>query len=394
MLQQSELQNLLKLEQALYKKLGRRCFLFISPLTTQPEFLDFAKWLGKPLLSKYKKPEIKKLIDAYIKSLLKYQKEFPPAFVLEFEKDNLHKLTLSFLYAQNIFQQLRWHRALPELATYSLEFFIPPIEENERVGLKPDDFKLKRTMVLDLPFALLKDENGEFDLGATVKQEKNYHLIKSKLAFAAKAPTSTGHLFNRLLDYPERALFTTNHADFVESLAQDLSQVLFDIVMAFSYMQLQTGTPVKEVIKNSVSFLQDKIKRGQLEELLVFRTDKETPLDLYVLKELASLREAKTYLKESTLKDYYSHVFKSLEKHIMEGFVFPGGFYGIKIRESTKMEREYNASEYLISLSPVLENGKIFAEIKEHYLIRLSDDSMRALIYASTGGLEQEEYFL
>lgn len=404
----TQLQKIFKVEESLHKALGRNFFFFIFSTSDDALFADEVRILDQRLTKAYKNPRKKKLIHDYITAVgdlvrgqikdpkQKSKPNYPPIplpWLLEFEKKNMQKLTFDFLYAQHVLHQIRWIEALPDFAMYAIEFFIPPLEENQKRGFDESDFKMEQTMNIDLPFGLELDEQGNFDLALTNKNEAKYHLIKSKLSLLGSMETKSGYLYHIISNFPERGFFVFNFEKELKLISELLVQVAHDTVTAFAYQQIRRGVPQKEARRNAQAFLQKFVQDKKLEEIIVFRSLEEDPLEMFLLKLLESIMINNPHLKEETIKDVYTHIMQSFAKFILQGYIIPGNFYVTDTRKATEGEKELAGNEYTLTVSLIQNNGIVMKDIKEYYQIRLADRSTKALIVAATGSLEQGQYF-
>jgi hypothetical protein len=397
-----DLKQLNNTEQELYKKLGKSCFFFLAPNSIDTSFpgpfrnsLDkMNKKLRGKLADFSKKQENQTLLNTYLTQLLQYSKEFPMPALLELEKKNINKQVLDFLYAQHILQQIRWREVLPELALYSMEMFIPPLTEEEKLGQKDEDFDLQQTLNVEMPFALMTDENGFFDLKLTKEREETYHLIKSRMSLVPSIETRATFLTRKLAKFPKHPFLGLNYEFEIQQMARILMQIVYDTQMAFIYEQLEDGVPLSEAKNNGQGFLLSFVAQKTLEELIVFRHRREEPLDLYVINLLNEMRQLHPEIKGETMQTFYGHIFNSLALFIQEKRLIPGGFFGIDIREATKAETETIGNLHTITLSPVLNTGQIFNDVKEYYQVKLADESIKNLLVYSTQGLDMQGYYL
>lgn len=374
------------LEEKVYNQLGSKYFVFIPPACTDPDTIDYINGL-KP--SKLKKSN---LTSDYIK--LAENLEFPIPTILQEEKSSIKKSLWDFLIAQYKFQQYRWQESLPNFAVYSIEFFLPEMSTKEKVRMnfQEEDLTLYQTINIELPYAIKNKETGEFDPESTIASEQQYHLIGSKIASISTIETISGYLYNELYNFPKWAFFTINHQDLLRRISDQITQVILDLMYVFTFQQIKQGVPQRDAQNNALTYLMDTADKNKLEELLVYRAEKETPLDLYILDLLNEVKLDHPYLKTQTLKDFYKHIFQSLDKLITKRTFLPRNPYAIKIRKAKEDEIEAVGNEYTVEVN-LIENNQILPYISEYYQVKLSDNSINNLIIMATQGLKPGKIF-
>ena len=390
------------IENELYNSLGKEYFFLVSPFYTGTEFIQSALEVDKKLAKKVRDNKIKQKVNEFINSALgpaspASTRSINPPAVLEAEKDRFSPLMYNFLLAQHKLQQARFIEALPEFAMYALEFFIKPLTEQEKIELKIIDsheLELQQTIEIDMPFELKIDEQGYFDVNATIEHEARYNLIKSKLAGITKVEQAADFLYNDLINFPSWAFFAINHKDEIRVISQHLIQAVFDIMMNFIYEQLTSGTGVQEAEKNAIAYVQGIARERRLEEMLVYRAEETIPLDIFLLELLGELKGERKYIKEQTLKDFYTHALIKLNNFILKNYIIPGTTFSMDLRKATQEEFEAQNNEYTVEISPLLPQGSTLRLVKELYQVKLSETALKNLIVISTNGLEMKEYYI
>ncbi len=384
-------QKINEIEDQLYKKLKSNGFVFVLPESLDGDFLPKVQEIEKHIQKSLKDPQIKKLMNEYIDTVKNPVFNYPPPALLEFEKNNLDLVVYNFLYAQHRVQQYRWHLSLPEFSIYSLEFFLPEMTEENKVKLqieRESETQLKETVTIDMPYELIIDEKGFFDMQATKEFEAKYHLIASRIATYSILESIGGYYYNELINFPSWAFFAINHEKEIKEIGFQILQVIYDSMYLFTIDQIFKGIPVDEARKNSLDFLKRQAKDKKLEELLIYRADEIIPLDIFILDILTQLRYARDYLKPETLKDFYSHILQKLSKMILEGKITPRDPYYITIREADRLEKLAVNNEYTVTVNPIDEIGNVLDTITEYYQVKLSTESTTDLIIMATHGLK------
>lgn len=377
-----------KLEKELYQKLGRHSFVFINPLATEGTVLDIIPQINTSY-NKYKNILTQKI--GIYKELLQIQNIFPAPLILEEESPQINQEIYEFLHAQHILQQIRWEQVMPELAVYALEFFLPAMTDEQKAMaqvIKNVDDKLSQTINVTMPVALKTNDKGFFDLKATQEQERKYHLIASKLAGISPLETISGYLFNEIYNFLAWALFAIHHKSEIKELSLILSQAIFDWLQIFAYEQTSKGITPSQAGKDALSYLQNEVESGRLEQLIVFRAEEETPLDIFILDLLEDLKISRKYLKPKTLEDLYAHIIRSLEKVIKEKRFTVGTLLKATIREANDQEFEETNNPYTVVVKPIADAGYILENVQELYQVKLNDEAFNNLVVYAMQGLE------
>ncbi|MBD3280589.1 hypothetical protein GF389_03640, partial [Candidatus Dojkabacteria bacterium] len=337
-------------EQA-YKTLGKSCFVFISPTSLEPELSVILPRFEKSFRAKYKKQS--QLIGKFIETIERLKENTEPVKfpVLDLEEMTISTQAKTWLIAINTYFHTRFANALPELAEYGIEFFLPPQTEKEEAQYKLlgiEKTELEQTIAVDLPYSIVLDEGGEIDLKGTKNMEAQTYLIKSKLAGLSTLNYPTSILTEKLQDFPQRAFFVINHMKEIEQIAREIVQRVFDNMMHLAYNDLARGISPKEAKTNALAQILDMSKKKKLEELIVFRAPEDMTLELFVLGLINSLRELNEKISNEVIREFYPHVFVSLTELINQNQIIPGAFYNTNIREATEMETIEDGAEYVL----------------------------------------------
>ncbi len=381
------------LETELHQALGSDCFAYIAPTSIDQKFKQDIFKLEQKILRKLKKEQNKQKILEF-NTILETNDLVSPPVILEEQIEIIEPTVYNFLYSQHVLQHIRFLRALPELAQYCLEFFIPPLSVKNTVKFKTEELTPLSSFSINMPFALKKDEQGLFDIKQTVEAEAKYNLIKTKLAGVATLENNVHLIHQKIENFPQWAFFVINHSKEIQALSSELTQIIYDYFMNFAYAQRKQGFSMAEVNKNAAGFLLDIAKRKKLEQLTVFRAEKEQPLGSYVVSVLKNLKIAYPYIKDETLKAFYTHIFVSLSESIMQNQFIMGTFYNIAIREATPQESAITNSEYTVTINAILDSGVEVKDVKEYYAVKLSQDALTSLIQQATRNLKMFNYYI
>lgn len=392
---QNEIEKLSQTYLQAHKKLGKNCFVFISPNSQDPEIENSLVKLNKIFLKKFNKHQ--KSIEEFNSQVASVLEQTNPPKPSEEIQAILHPKTYNWLYSTNTYFQYRWRQGLSIFAEYGVEFFLPPMTEADKAkaaALGLEAFELQSILKIDMPYALLTKPNGEFDPQKTQEQEELTYLIKSKLSSLKRIQYAVNILTNKLIDCPEQAFFVIAHTKQLKNLAEEITLRVYDYLMHQTYNNLARGLPPTEAKENAYSQLIHLTKQKKLEEIVSFRAPSDTPMDIFVIEMLNSFKEYNEKLKPQTLKDYYPHVFDCLQKIILQGMIKPGTLLNSKIRTATAEENEQEGHQYTLEIEQILDNGEILKDIKEWYKIVLTTESLKNLLIYSTDQKQIANYHL
>lgn len=384
-----KLEQVQKQESLLFKQLTRNCFLFLAPYK-QPSFKDFERFIyhcNKILLKKKKSPAVLEAVNKFLELSPKQKEDILPSVLIQY-KDKLDKLTFDFLAAQFWLQRLRWYIHLPLEAEYALEFMLDPVLV-ERFRGQVKHSELKKTVIIDLPFALVSDqETGEFDLKMTIKKEKKYHLIKSKLTSLARLKSMSKLLFYEFENFSNWAFFVITFSKQLDELSIIITEQILDYVNIFAYDQIRKNIPLKEAKENASAKLKSFINYKNLDKLPIYRFESPIPLSIFVQTLLDELQSVNPDLDKKILKEFYGHIFKSIEKLIKQETYFVGDVYFVEIRRSTELEQKVEGNLSTVINYPTDQHGKPIDRFTEFYRVKLTDPVEEEMKKLATNNLD------
>ncbi len=380
------------LEKEVYKKFKNELF-FIQPSILSVKLEQNLLKANKRFIKKIRNKKKLELINRFTSLIFSDKLEISNSdnandipLILDLVKHNLHPKFFNFLVAFYKLHQYRWQKYLPNYAIYSLEFFLPNPKDQK---------KLQETYKINLPFALLADEKGFFDLASTKFFEEKTHLILSRLSYLPLRIAHQEYFTKELTNFPDWAFFAIHHQKDIAFIAGNITQIIYDELINFLFDQLKRKISPKEAKQNANSYIIEIAKNEKnLERLIVYRWDQPISLSTYILENLALLQQKNPNIKEETLKDFYKHILYKLKEFILAKHYKVQGLFDLKIKKTTDKEYSNYKCDYYIEITLILDSGEILKPVKEFYAITLSDDSIYDLVYLATNKLEYKYYYI